>query len=218
MLANKNYAQTKNLEQFDYARWIHFGFTLGTNIANFKYQLSDSFYFKDSIRKVSVHTYPGITIGAISDIHIFQYFDLRIMPSLVIADRTLAFQFRNGTSIDKNIESISAEVPVLLKYKSVRHNNMRFYVLGGGKFGYDFSSNSAANHDPGNPLVALEPWNYYYEFGCGLDMYFYYFKFSPEIKMSKGLNNILAPGTDIYSKSFKKIYSNFIYFSLHFEG
>ena len=217
----KTMAQTKNLEFFDYGKKIHFGFTIGTNYTNFKYNLSDSFYKNDSLMKIDIVKYPGITLGAIADIHIKEFFDIRLVPSLVLTQRDINFTFKDGTksyTITKPIESIFAELPIFLKYKSTRHGNVRLYVIGGGKVSYDFGSESAAERDPDKPIVAIEPWNYYYEFGCGLDMYFYFFKFSPEIKLSKGINNILTPFNDTYSGSFTKLRSNMIFFSFNFEG
>ena len=167
---------------------------------------------------VKVGRTPGITLGAISDLHLGEFFDLRILPSLIISQRTISYNFRGGYSTDKNIESIFAEIPILFKYKSVRHTNVRFYVIGGGKIAYDFSSDEKAARDPDNPIVAISPWNYSYEFGCGLDLYMEYFKFSPEIKLSRSINNVLAPYSDMYSRTFDKLFSNFIFISFHFEG
>lgn len=213
----KLYSQTENLPKFD-PKPIHFGFTLGTNFANFKYEFSPNFYYGDSLLEVQIKKYPGITLGAIVDLHMGKYFDLRAIPSLVLTERTIIYKFKPDLFIDKNIESIFAEIPLLLKFKSVRHGNIRFYVIGGAKFGFDFSSNAGTNRDPNDPIVAIHPWNYSYEFGCGLDMYFYYFKFSPEIKLSKGINNIFDPYEDVYNNIFNKFYSNFIFISFHFEG
>jgi hypothetical protein len=211
-------AQTKNLEFFDYGKIIHFGFTIGTNYSNFKYDLSQKFYLNDSLNSVNITKYPGITLGAIADFHIKEFFDIRIIPSLVLTQRDIKYNFKGDYSIVKPIESIFAEVPLLLKYKSTRHGNLRLYVIGGGKVSYDFSSESKATRDPDNPIVAIDPWNYYYEFGFGLDMYFYFFKFSPELKLSKGINNILTPYNDAYSGSFTRLRSNMIFFSFNFEG
>jgi hypothetical protein len=216
--ANKTLAQTKNLEFFDYGKRMHFGFIIGTSYATFKYDLSEKFYKNDSLNKIDITRYPGITLGAIADLHLGEYFDLRLIPSLVLTQRDIVYNFKDGTSIKKPIESIFAEIPLLVKYKSTRHGNIRFYVIGGGKVAYDFGSESKVTRDPDKPVVALEPWNYYYEFGCGLDMYFPLFKFSPEIRLSKGINNILVPFDDNYSGSFSRLRSNLIFFSLNFEG
>jgi len=214
----RSMAQTKNLEFFDYGKIIHFGFTIGTNFANFKYDLSQKFYLNDSLNSVSIKRYPGITLGAIADIHIKEFFDIRIIPSLVLTQRDINFTFKDGYTITKPIESIFAEVPLLIKYKSTRHGNLRFYVIGGGKVSYDFASESNVTRDPDKPIIAIDPLNYYYEYGCGLDMYFEWFKFSPEIKLSKGINNVLAPYNDNFSGSFTRLRSNMIFFSLNFEG
>lgn len=211
-------SQTKNLEFFDYGKAIHFGFTIGTNYTNFKYNFSNKFYFNDTLLSVDINKYPGITLGAIADIHIKEYFNLRFIPSLVLTQRDIKYNFKGDYSIIKPIESIFAELPILLKFKSSRHGNLRLYVIGGGKVSYDFGSEYKAIRDPDKPIVAIVPWNYYYEFGFGFDMYFYFFKFSPELKLSKGINNVLSPFDDAYSGSFTKLRSNMIFFSLNFEG
>jgi len=209
--------QTRNLERFDYGRKIHFGFTLGTNFSNFKYEFSPKFYDNKDLLKVDIIRYPGITLGAIADLHFGEYFDLRALPSLVLSERRVTYTFATN-SRTLSVESVFFELPTLVKFKSLRHGNLRFYVIGGGKFSYDFSSDAKSIRDPNNPILAIKPITYSYEFGCGLDMYFYFFKFSPEIKMSKGINNILDPYHDVYSNIFNKIFSNFIFISLHFEG
>jgi hypothetical protein len=207
----------QNLPLFESSRWIHFGFSLGTNIPNFKYEFSDAFYSDTSLKKVDIIGYPGITLGAISDLHLGEFFDIRAIPSLVLSERRVSYEFTTFTD-NKSIESIFFEFPLMLKYKSVRHYNTRFYVLGGGKFSIDFQSNANAARDPNNPMLALKRYGYSYEFGCGFDFYFPFFKFSPELKLSKGINNIHVPYNDEYNRIFKNIYSNYIFISLNFEG
>lgn len=210
-------SQTRNLERFDYGRKIHFGFTLGTNVSNFKYEFSPKFYQNKELLKVEIVRYPGITFGAISDLHFGEYFDLRLLPSLVLSERRVIYNFVNS-SRTLSVESVFFELPALVKFKSYRHGNVRFYVIGGSKFSYDFGSDASSVRDPNNPILAVKPVSFAYEFGCGLDMYFYFFKFSPEIKLSKGINNILDPYNDVYSNIFDKFFSNFIFISFHFEG
>lgn len=212
------FSQTRNLERFDYGRKLHFGFSIGTNISNFKYEFSPNFYQNKDLLTIKVHQYPGITLAAISDLHFGEFFDLRAIPSLVIAERRITYNFIGNSSVTKSVESVFFELPLHLKFKSLRHENIRFYVIGGGKISYDFQSDAKANRDPENPIIAIKPVTIAYEFGCGLDLYFYFFKFSPEIKLSKGINNILVPYNDVYSNIFSKIFSNFIFISLHFEG
>jgi hypothetical protein len=212
------HSQTKNREMLEYSKWVHFGFTIGTNIANFRYELSRSFYNQDSLLGIKVKKYPGLTLGAISDIHLGEYFDFRVIPSLILSERAIEYKFKNGEISTINIESILGEIPFLFKYKSFRHGNVRFYLLAGAKVSHDFSSNANASREPDKPLVALTPWSYSIEFGWGFDMYFEYFKFSPEFRMSKGFNNVHTFYNDIYNNVFQNIYSNYIYISFNFEG
>lgn len=210
-----------NRQFYDYGRKAHFGFMLGTNFSNFKYDFSQEWYaphMEDSFHTVRVQRLPGITLGAVSDLHLGEYFDIRLIPTLVLTQRNVLYKIPSGFEIKKEVESAIVEAPLLVKFKSARHVNTRLYVIGGFKYGYDLSSDAKANKNPADPKVTLTPHNYSYEFGTGFDFYFKFFKFSPEVKLSKGINNVLNPEQHIYSRIFNRFRSNVIYFSLYFEG
>jgi hypothetical protein len=222
------FGQALNKQFYDYDRWIHFGFTLGTNYSVLKYNYSPLWYSQtppNMVLRVSSQGSPGITLGAVSDLHLGSsksfwrdHFDLRFIPSLVLSERQFVYTMYDSTTEKKTIESALVEFPLLLKMKSDRFGNVRFYAIGGGKYSYDLSSTAKAAKNPQNPKVSIYPSNLSYEFGAGLDLYFPYFKFSPEIKVSQGINNILVPDNTIYSGIFSSFRSNFVYFSLYFEG
>ena len=213
-----SFGQGKNNPFYDYARKIHFGFTIGTNFSTFKYDFSNAFYNQKNIHSIELQQIPGITLGAVSDLHLGEFFHLRFIPSLVLTQRNVKFNSAGDTIPIKQVESAIVELPLLLKVCSERHNNVSFYVIGGGKFGYDLSSDYKAAKDPINPKLALLPQNYSYEFGAGLDMYFPLFKFSPEIKLSRGFNNVLYKDGTIYTDIFSRFRSNFMFISFYFEG
>jgi len=219
------FGQALNKAFFDYDRFIHFGFTIGFNYSTLKYDPSPLWTTQKQVLSVSSQGSPGITLGGVADLHLGskksyfrEHFDLRIIPSLVLTERQFVFNFVNDSLVTKTIESAFVEVPVLLKLKSDRVGNIRFYVIGGGNVAYDLSSTANAIKNPTDPKISLVPLNYSYEFGAGLDLYFPYFKFSPEIKVSQGINNVLSPDNTIFSGIFSRMRSNFIYFSLYFEG
>lgn len=216
-LASFTHAQTKNNPLYDYNKQIHFGFSIGTNVAGFSHRFSDNFYANDTLLQIEKNHFPGITLGAISNLHLGEHFDLRLIPSLILAERSIDYKFDNGTTITKEIESVFVEAPLTLKFKSVRRNNMRFYAIAGGKLSYDMSSQASTEQNPFEPFVALKPRSYYYEFGFGFDFYFPYFKFSPELKISRGINDVLSDDPFVFSDSFKFLRSNVIYLSFHFE-
>jgi hypothetical protein len=220
------FGQALNKQFYDYDRWIHFGFTIGANFASFKYAVNQkTWYPQDTVLHVNSPVYPGFTLGIVSDLHLGasksfwrDHFDLRLIPSLSLFERQLNYTLHDSTLVKKTIESALVEFPLLLKMKSDRFGNIRFYAIGGVKYSYDLSSTAKAAKNPQNPKVSIYPDNFAYEFGVGLDLYFPYFKFSPEIKVSQGINNVLVPDNTIYSGIFSSFRSNVIYFSLYFEG
>ncbi|MDQ3073971.1 MAG: outer membrane beta-barrel protein, partial [Bacteroidota bacterium] len=170
-------------------------------------------------------TYPGFTLGGIIDYHIGgkrsylrEHLDLRLIPSIVLTTRRINYTTVTDQSVEKEIESALLELPLLLKFKSVRFTNMRFYVIGGVKYSYDLASDVNSARDPFNPKVAIQAHNYSYEMGTGLDIYFEYFKFSPEIKISRGINNVLVQDNSRFTRIFSGFRSNFLYLSFCFEG
>jgi len=228
--AGKVSGQALNKQFYEYDRFIHFGFTIGFNYSTLKYDFNPKYWPNhqnpaDTILRVSAKGTAGFTLGAVCDLHlgspksfIRDHFDLRIIPTLCLTERDFYFTMSDQSVTQKQIESAFVDAPVLLKMKSDRFGNLRFYVIGGGEYSYDLSSTAGAAVNPADPKISIYPNNIAYQFGAGLDMYFPFFKFSPEIKISQGLNNVLVPQNTIYSNIFSRFRSNFIYFSLYFEG
>ena len=212
------FAQNQNWIHWDTERKIHFGFLLGTNFATFKYTPSDYFYKQDTIKKIDMIRYPGISLGAVADVHIGKRFDFRFTPTLTITERRINYTFDSSVQIQKNVESALVEFPLLFEIHSDRPGNVRLYCVGGFKFSYDLASNAFNTRNPADPNIAVYPINLYYEFGAGLDLFYPYFKFSPEIKLARGINDIFAPHNDTYNNVFSKLRSNVLYFTLYFEG
>jgi hypothetical protein len=61
------------------------------------------------------------------------------------------------------------------------------------------------------------PYTAGYEFGMGLDIYFPYFKFSPEIKVMNTFGNAVYYDGFIYTDVIEKISPKMVVISLHFE-
>ena len=56
-----------------------------------------------------------------------------------------------------------------------------------------------------------------YEVGLGCDIYFEYFKLSPEIKISNSFGNLLIPEDNPYATPINKLSLHTVTFSLIFE-
>ncbi|HNE48548.1 MAG TPA: PorT family protein, partial [Saprospiraceae bacterium] len=65
----------------------------------------------------------------------------------------------------------------------------------------------------------VSPSDFSVELGAGIQMFFPYFIFSPEIKFSRGISNILIFDKDLKeSNILEKILSSGFTISFHFEG
>ena len=106
-----------------------------------------------------------------------------------------------------------------LKFKSLRINdgNTRAYVIGGAKFIWDLASQEKIQEREGEVVLKLKKIDYAYEFGVGFDFYLEFFKFSPELKVSFGLNDQLVRDETIFTQSISALKSKTILLSLHFE-
>lgn len=209
-----------NLPNFD-RKWVHFGFTLGLN--NMDYRLNTDLTQVDSLISLETNSQPGFNIGIVSQLHLSRYFGLRFLPALIFGQRNLEYVFQGreqNVLVTKAVESTYLEFPLLLKYRSQRLNNFAAYFVGGAKYAADLSSQAEINNKvpPPQQIVRLRRHNFMYEIGFGLDFFLEYFKFSPEIKVSTGLRNMLIDEGTIWERPIDHLQPRVISISLHFEG
>jgi hypothetical protein len=216
--ANAQRIIVKNQEKYD-KQWIHFGFLLGTNKTNFKVSRAENLLQNDSVLFLSADGQTGFDLGIISNLRIAENFDLRFTPMLAFSQRNMNYNMTlkvAGTDVvTKKIESTFIQFPLLVKFKSNRVNNYRFYVLGGAKYMIDLVSQAAVETD--EQLVKLKKYDYGYEIGFGMDLYLPLFKFAPEIKMYQGIPNMLANDNAVYTTSLSGLKSRIWSISFTFE-
>ncbi len=194
----------------------HFGFTLGLSHNKFQIDYSEAFINQNQITQILSEYEPGFNVGIIIDLRISNNTNLRLTPSFNFTDQKVYYTQNNITSIQpSNNTGVSHfELPVYIKYRSERINNGRVYLLMGGKFMLDMSSMEKLTQS-GN--LKFQKTNYCIDFGFGIDVYFAYFKFSPEIKYSYGLNNVLENQDNQYSNLINGLSTRGILISLTFE-
>ncbi|WP_448697618.1 outer membrane beta-barrel protein [Mucilaginibacter sp. AW1-3] len=178
-------------------------------------------YLTDSLNSITSAGTPGFAVGFIMRYRITDHLEVRTTPSLVFADRTITYKYATPSqNIDKSVHASQVEVPLLLKLKSDRIGNFRAYLLGGVKYSYGLSTDKT-NEDPNlSPLekqVINNRGYASYEAGIGCDIYFEYFKFSPEVKISNSFGSVLTPGTDPYSQPLQKLLLRSLVFTIYFE-
>ena len=152
------------------------------------------------------------------NLKVAEYWDFRTMVNIQFVERHLQYNFRGGDIQTAKINSTYMEIPFQMKYKSKRNHNKRFYWVGGATYRYDFASDIDTERSNTKPIVALYPATFSYDFGAGLDLYYEFFKFSPEIRISNGIGNSMVPDSFIYASSLSRMSPKLIQFFLHFEG
>ena len=220
---NDSYGQRRkkpqNLPRYDFKK-LHFGFTLGMNELNFNIKKNSSTLTNDTLLTLLSNSQKGFNLGIVSNLRLGKYTDLRFIPTLVFGERNLNYGFidTNGVSDEniKRIESTLIDFPVYIKYKSERYNNFRTYVLGGMKYSLDIASQDRID-DEGQEIVKLKKNDLMGEIGFGIDCYLEYFKFSPQIKISYGLLNLLTKDKSVYTQSINRLTTNGWMLSFTFE-
>ena len=218
-LANaQRHKKPQNLARYDFKK-IHFGFSLGINALNFNINKNANFLENDSLLSMLSQDQKGFNLGIVSNLRLGKYTDLRFIPTLVFGERILNYQFtdQNNESLKtKRIESTLIDFPISLKYKSERYNNFRTYVMCGVKYSLDIASQSTID-DEGQELVKLNNHDIMIEGGFGIDFYLQYFKFSPQIKISHGIINILSRDKTVYTQTINNLKTSGWMLSFTFE-
>ena len=206
-----------NLEQYD-TKTLHFGFTLSTNVGRLRIDRKTELFPFDTLKNVTHTTFPGIGLGAITNLHLGNNWDIRLMfPVISFVQRNIKYEFETITR-ETEVESAYCDLSLLVKFKSDRRKNARVYVIGGFRASYDLASTVDQDRNINKPVVSLKPFTTGYEAGFGLDLYFEFFKFSPEIKFCNTFGSALFHDGYIYTESLQGIAPQLIQISLHFEG
>ena len=211
--------QPLNLPRYDFKK-MHFGFTLGINSLDFKIKNNPKIIYQDSLYVLHSNNQKGFNLGIVSNFRLGKYIDFRFVPALVFGERHLIYSFAdsiNNIEIEKKkVESTLLDFPIYIKYKSQRYNNFRSYVLFGIKYSLDIASQKdIINED--EVIIKLNPNDLMGEIGFGMDFYLEFFKFSPQIKISRGVVNLLDRDKTVYTKSIKNLYTNGWMLSFTFE-
>jgi hypothetical protein len=228
--AQPNTQNGLNLPTF-YMRRLHFGFSIGYNQTDFRihtvpnsqltHNLRDTIRYPNdtlNLKSITSKADPGFNLGIIVDFKIHKYVRLRFLPGVSFASRSLLYAFtgtRSFTAI-RRTESAFVLLPLALKLQSKRIRNFGVYVLAGGTYSIDLSSESKdkANSD----VVRLKQTDIYYDAGGGVDFYFPYFKFAIEFKISTGLKNIIIQDKTEFTTPINKLNSHVFTIGITFEG
>lgn len=195
---------------------IYWGISLCVNQSNFAVDRKPFSPLNDTIRDVSSSFGPGFNLGLIGNWQFNKYFDIRIIPSMVFAEKLLNFETINGT-IENKVNTTYLTLPLMLRFKSEPVKDWRLFVLGGVKLDYNIVPQEITLADPDR--VKLKKLGLSYEYGIGLQYFFPYFIFSPELKFSHSFFNMLDGGQNSFNGStINGLYPRTLTLSINFEG
>ena len=163
---------------------------------------------------------PGFSVGAIGDMYLNPYFNLRFIPTINFGEKKFVFREQDDKAEEfrTSVRSSYLSFPISVKYSAMRLNNCRPYLTAGVYGAFDLGRKK------GNPLL-LKGFDAGIEVGMGCTIYLPFFRLCPELKFSFGLINLLPSErpdladqeTIKYSESLSRATSRMVTLTFNFE-
>ncbi|MCH8546562.1 MAG: PorT family protein [Cryomorphaceae bacterium] len=197
----------------------HFGFYLGLNYTDFQIRHEPNLNDVDNYFSGVTQTVPGYHVGIISELKLAKYLAIRLNPTFSTTVRRVTFDVYSRTLnrrdyLIRDVESSFIELPLELKLKSKRIDNYQMYLLAGLRYNIDLASNEKV-FDP--ELLKIKVNDFSYEFGVGFDIFFEYFKMSPQIKGFFGFADVIVRDDGVYPAGINQLLTRGMLFCITFE-
>lgn len=213
---------------------IHFGFQLGLNFSSFGITDSELPIVNPLTGETEIYharvssILPGFNVGFVSDIRLCNYLNLRFCPGMQFTSRTIQYKTESGNKVEGtpgrtgdqvDVLAMPVYLPLYLKWSAAREGNFRPYVLAGGGVSFNVS------RDREKPVL-MNLMDYFCEVGFGVDLYFRWFKFCPEITYRIGFGDQLcpadtridlAPQDAFYTQSISRMTNHCVCLTFNFE-
>jgi hypothetical protein len=195
----------RNNPNYD-SKKLTYGFLIALHTSIYQIKYSDAFVSQqlDTVHSVNPQWSSGFSLGFIVNYRLSEYLDLRLTPQVAFYEQKVTYQYTNETSADALIETTMVEFPLLLKYKSERRGNIRMYMIGGVKPAIQASG----KRDQTKAELELKSANISLEAGFGFDLYYPLFKFSPELRFSHGVVDVLGNRKNDFGLPLSRVNTN----------
>ncbi len=214
-----SFAQSSNYNYLDFQQKpYYFGITLGINRSDYRVFRSNDFIGNDSIYRVQSVKGPGFNLGIVTNLKIGDYFDFRLLPTLSFSERNLQYSVpKTIAPRERKVGSVMVELPFQVRFKSAPYHDKRAFIISGVKYSFDVANESRTRQ--ADEILKISPTDFAIEVGAGVQFFFPFFIFSPEIKYSHGLGNVLLHNESLnQSTVLDKVVSRAFTLSFHFEG
>lgn len=197
---------------------LTYGFLIGLHSTAYQIKYSDRFVTQefDSLYAVEPDWSPGFSLGFIMNYKVADLLDLRLTPTVAFYEHKLLYRYTDDQPNDEQtVETTMVEFPVLLKFKSERRENLRMYMIGGVKPSIEASGKKELKNVTSE--LEITGGNVSLDVGFGLDIYYPLFKFSPELRFSRGMVNVLDNTNNKYGQPLQRVNTNTITLYLLFQ-
>ncbi|MEN9700664.1 MAG: hypothetical protein RLZZ301_1862 [Bacteroidota bacterium] len=221
--ANAQRQKQQRYKNFD-KRYIHFGFMLGFNSADFMVMPKANAYQQYGLLSVTNQSQPGGQLGILTTIKLgTPTIRFRFMPTLSFQERVLSYRSLDSTWFPKGIgeqrvNSTNLDFPMMLQFRTKRYNNFTAYSLVGMQYSIDLQSQQDASQNFYDPFIKIKKNDWQGQIGGGIEFFAPYFKFSIELKYSHGFKSSFIQDYTPVSLPIDQLYNRGWYFSLIFEG
>ena len=213
-----------NLATFD-RRELHYGIQVGYTQSKFDLLFHEDDEMRETMQGVTSYYAPGFHIAVIGDMRMGNWFNLRMLPGVTLVTREIDYSWENNylathrlAERSRNVESVYGDIPLEIKFRSMRDGDFRPYLTAGASYGFDFASLRKNRNETNQSIVRLQASDLRYSMGMGFDVFLRYVKFAIEFKMVFGLLDMKVEDPDIYIKSFDFLNSRTFMLSFTFEG
>ena len=172
----------QNNQNFD-KDFLSWGYFLGFNNYDFNFD-----YYHD-IEDIQTEKTTGFSVGLIGNMRINEFLDLRLEPGLYITKRFLQWDpvYFNGVTfteadLEREVRSTYIHIPLLLKVSTKRLNNIKPFIVGGLSTALNLSSQQDNPDDNSVGQFRAKKSVFFYELGFGIDLYLFWFKFTPSVR------------------------------------
>ncbi|MGB5982837.1 MAG: porin family protein [Nonlabens sp.] len=182
----------RNLDNIDKKRWS-WGYYLGMNTYDYKFD------YEEVEPEIQTETSLGFNVGLVGDMRINDYFNLRLEPGISFVTRNLTFpdpSLLTEADMTREVTSTYINVPLLLKFSTKRLNNIKPFIVGGVSWSSNLSSNEESPDDNLAGQFRQKSNVFNYELGIGIDLYLFYFKFTPSIRGVFAMTDEIVPDAD----------------------
>lgn len=220
LMSNASFAQRQtavNNPNYD-NRFLSYGFLIGVHTSAYQLKYSERFTSPefDSLYSISPRWSAGFTLGFLVNLNVADFLDIRMTPQVSFYEHSLDYERTNADLINELVETTVVEFPLLLKYKSERRGNTRMFFVGGLKPGLEASGKNDID-EVSDENIDIKTVNVSFDVGFGIDIYYPLFKFSPELRFSRGITNMLGSENNIFGAGIDRLNTNTITLYLIFQ-